>query len=310
MQILIVEDNEVLARGLSEALRLLDSGKALHVAANLRAAQEYIAHGNRVDVALVDLGLPDAAGIEAPASLRMLDPDMAIIVVSGSETSHLRLDLLRSGVEDYVPKSEASAARILQAIGGVRHRQKRERRLRNLELVQCTDGVLNKLGFYIAMRSCIDCANRLAIKCGLLAVDLEGLREAVETYGSAAGTIALRQACSRIAHVTRQGDAVGLGDGNLLYVLLKAVSDARAVHAVGEKIRERFSTPLHVNEPIALSVTIGGALYADTTDSVRQWLDAAHLALRDSRATGDGHTVVYETSLMPGPIEPPRDRTE
>ena len=71
MQVLIVEDNDVVAQGLSRALAMLDSRISVYRAADLQSAQKLLQDGPRIDVALVDLGLPDATGIEAPTKLKI-----------------------------------------------------------------------------------------------------------------------------------------------------------------------------------------------------------------------------------------------
>lgn len=299
MEILIVEDNEAVATGMAEALRLLDPGKSLHIASSLGAARDYLRHGKKVDVALVDLGLPDAAGIEAPAALRMIDPDMAIIVISGSDTSHLTLDLLRSGVQDFLPKGEASAGRILHAIGTVRHRQKRERKLLDNILITSRNGALNKLGFYVALRRCVECAARLRVHCGLLAVELRGLEKAVHDHGQAAAEIVLRQACGRVSHVIRDADALGSGDNEVLYVLLNGLTGLDGLQIAADKIRHKFDTPLHVNVAIRLTARIGGALYPGSPATVREWLERTHRALDQARGEDSDAIVICEPDSQP-----------
>ncbi|HWM27801.1 MAG TPA: response regulator, partial [Woeseiaceae bacterium] len=101
MQILIVEDNDVVAQGLSRALGMLDSKISVHRSADLQSAQAFLQSGATVDVALVDLGLPDAQGIEAPTRLKILAPDLVIVVITGDSSSDTALSLIRLGIQDY-----------------------------------------------------------------------------------------------------------------------------------------------------------------------------------------------------------------
>src|SRR5690606_11380678 len=116
MQILVVEDNDVVATGLSRALGMLDTGVSVHTVPDLRSAQSLIGNGTHIDVALVDLGLPDAQGLEAPTKLKMIAPGLVIVVITGDSSSDTALNLIRLGIQDYIPKSEATPKRVLRTI--------------------------------------------------------------------------------------------------------------------------------------------------------------------------------------------------
>ena len=132
MQVLIVEDNDVVAQGLSRALSMLDPRIAVHRAADLQSAQQLLQNGPRIDVALVDLGLPDATGIEAPTKLKIFSPDLVIVVITGDSSSDTALSLIRLGIQDYIPKSEATPNRIFRTIRLARERYEREQRLKRI----------------------------------------------------------------------------------------------------------------------------------------------------------------------------------
>jgi DNA-binding NarL/FixJ family response regulator len=115
MEILVVEDNDVVATGLSRALGVLDTDVSVHTVSDLHSAQSLLNGGARIDVALVDLGLPDAQGLEAPTKLKMISPGMVIVVITGDSSSETALNLIRLGIQDYIPKSEATPKRVLPA---------------------------------------------------------------------------------------------------------------------------------------------------------------------------------------------------
>ncbi|MEM6989173.1 MAG: response regulator [Myxococcota bacterium] len=58
------------------------------------------------DVAWVDLGLPDANRDEAITAMRAAVPDLPIVALTGDDREGTAERVLRSGAEDYVPKSE------------------------------------------------------------------------------------------------------------------------------------------------------------------------------------------------------------
>ncbi|WP_017614671.1 response regulator transcription factor [Nocardiopsis salina] len=97
MRILVVEDDDRVARGLVTALRSA-SFEVQRVATAERALSAPPA-----DVVLLDLGLPDADGIELLRRLRSR-PQTAIIAVTARSEERDRVRGLRAGADDYVVK--------------------------------------------------------------------------------------------------------------------------------------------------------------------------------------------------------------
>ncbi len=97
MRILIVEDDDRVARGLATALtRHGYDVRRVATGADALAADP-------VDLVLLDLGLPDADGIEICRKLRKRD-SVAVIAVTARAEERDRIVGLRSGADDYVVK--------------------------------------------------------------------------------------------------------------------------------------------------------------------------------------------------------------
>jgi two-component system KDP operon response regulator KdpE len=75
-----------------------------------------------VDVALVDIGLPDMSGHELLGRLRTIVPDAHLIVISGSSTEEQRLRCFASGADDFLAKP-FSLAEVSARIGALRRRR-------------------------------------------------------------------------------------------------------------------------------------------------------------------------------------------
>ncbi|SDO09929.1 response regulator transcription factor [Lentzea jiangxiensis] len=97
MRVLVVEDDDRVARGLLTALR--HAGYEVHRVATaadaLRAAP--------ADVVLLDLGLPDGDGLDVLRELRHR-PGTAVITVTARGEERERVLGLRAGADDYVVK--------------------------------------------------------------------------------------------------------------------------------------------------------------------------------------------------------------
>jgi two-component system KDP operon response regulator KdpE len=100
-RILVVDDEDAIRRLLRVVLER--GGHAAVEAGDGRAALAEHAHGG-IDVAIVDLGLPDRDGLEVVAALRARDSALAIIVLSARDATADKIAALDLGADDYVTK--------------------------------------------------------------------------------------------------------------------------------------------------------------------------------------------------------------
>jgi DNA-binding response OmpR family regulator len=116
MDVLVVED-EPSTRALVR--RVLErEGIAVAEAASGAAAVDQV-RTRPVDVVLLDLGLPDVPGLELLEALREIDPTVAVVMLTASDSEADRVRGLVSGADDYVVKPFSArelAARVM-AIG-------------------------------------------------------------------------------------------------------------------------------------------------------------------------------------------------
>lgn len=99
--ILIVEDDAEVATLLVEALAELRHDVQLAETAGEAVA---MAGMHRPDVVLLDITLPDASGTTTFDRLRVVLPDVPIIMVTGNADERLARETLRRGAFDYVMK--------------------------------------------------------------------------------------------------------------------------------------------------------------------------------------------------------------
>jgi DNA-binding NarL/FixJ family response regulator len=103
IRVVIVEDHP----GFRLVLRaLLESDERLIVLDDLGSAGAALAHPllDDVDVALVDIGLPGMSGIEATKRLRILNPHLRVLIMSGSGFDRASDDALAAGADAYLEK--------------------------------------------------------------------------------------------------------------------------------------------------------------------------------------------------------------
>ena len=104
MRILLVEDDQLLADGLSRALR--QSGYVLDHAPDGKTAVQLI-DASSYDLTILDLGLPDLDGSALLQRLRQHKQHMPVLVVSARQAIEERVRLLDLGADDYLVKPVA-----------------------------------------------------------------------------------------------------------------------------------------------------------------------------------------------------------
>jgi diguanylate cyclase (GGDEF)-like protein len=300
MQILVVEDNDVVATGLSRALGMLDTNVSVHTVPDLRSAQSLLGNGTQFDVALVDLGLPDAQGLEAPTKLKMIAPGLVIVVITGDTSSETALNLIRLGIQDYIPKSEATPKRVLRTIRLARERHERELRLRRIACVDQLTGALNRRGLLAAIQNSSDALTRLNMSSALMTVDIDQFKGINDTYGHPTGDMILRQSCRRIAHCVRENDVVGRAGGDEFWVILSGFTRPENVPVIASKMLQGFASPFRVNSHnIEVGISIGVALMPEHAATVDEWIEKSDIALYEAKRRGRNRWIMYESGMLP-----------
>lgn len=131
IDIMVVEDNPGDARLLEAMLVSTMSGMAVvHRCGTIEGALE-MAREQSPDVAILDLSLPDAMGLEGVIKLSQQHPDLAIVVLTGLDDEELSRDALRVGAQDYLHKNDASPQSLHRILRYAMERQSLANALRN-----------------------------------------------------------------------------------------------------------------------------------------------------------------------------------
>jgi DNA-binding NarL/FixJ family response regulator len=104
VRVLIVDDHEVLASSLAQALDVEPDLCVVGRAGTLAAAEGLIATATP-DVLLLDHRLPDGDGVTAIPRLRALRSRMAIVVLTASTAEHVLVAAIEAGASGFVSKS-------------------------------------------------------------------------------------------------------------------------------------------------------------------------------------------------------------
>lgn len=98
--VVVVEDERLTRRAISASLEA--EGFEIHEAADAASCRRIVAE-RALDVALIDLGLPDADGVALAGELRA-NSDLGVIVVTRRSDPEARIEALDLGADDYLVK--------------------------------------------------------------------------------------------------------------------------------------------------------------------------------------------------------------
>lgn len=100
-QILIVEDDNGLNRGLCRALE--QAGREILSCYNLRTARGQLSSGT-ISLILLDVNLPDGNGVDFLREVKAGNPALPVILLTANDTDLDIVDGLEQGADDYITK--------------------------------------------------------------------------------------------------------------------------------------------------------------------------------------------------------------
>ena len=118
--ILVIEDDPGMRRLLGTALGA-EGYRVVEAADGRRGLIDAASH--RPDLAIVDLGLPDADGVEVIRRIRAWSP-LPIVVLSARAQERSKVEALDAGADDYVTKPFGMAELLARLRVALRHRRR------------------------------------------------------------------------------------------------------------------------------------------------------------------------------------------
>jgi serine phosphatase RsbU (regulator of sigma subunit) len=144
LRVLLVEDDEGDAFLVGELLAETDAAIDLVVATSLNQARARLAG---VDCVLLDLGLPDAQGLDGLRQVLTAASGAAVCVLTGRQDEHLGIAAVAEGAQDYLVKGQVDGVLLARALRYAVERKRADenaRRLREVELRQAESARLER----------------------------------------------------------------------------------------------------------------------------------------------------------------------
>ena len=132
-QVLLVEDDDGDALLVEELLGEVGAPVVVQRARSLSQAKLLVPGAACV---LLDLGLPDSQGLNGLRQLLELEPDAAVVVLTGDANEYLGEQAVRAGAQDYLVKGEVAGPTLHRVIRFAMERRRAEEAQRQLHVAQ------------------------------------------------------------------------------------------------------------------------------------------------------------------------------
>ena len=133
VQVLLVEDDDGDALLVGELLREVGAAVVVRRARSLAQAKSLV---SGVACVLLDLGLPDSQGLNGLRQLLQIEPEAAIVMLTGQASEHLGEQAVRAGAQDYLVKGEVAGHMLNRVIRYAVERRRAEEAQRALQVAQ------------------------------------------------------------------------------------------------------------------------------------------------------------------------------
>jgi serine phosphatase RsbU (regulator of sigma subunit) len=132
-QVLLVEDDDGDALLVEELLLEVGAPVVVRRARSLNQAKALLAGSACV---LLDLGLPDSRGLNGLRQLLEVEPEAAVVVLTGDTNEYLGEQAVRAGAQDYLVKGEVAGHMLHRVIRYAMERRRAEEAQRLLQAAQ------------------------------------------------------------------------------------------------------------------------------------------------------------------------------
>ena len=256
LNVLLIEDNPGDVRLFQEALReaFADSFHLSHCSSFAQALEELAKLSH--DVMVVDLGLPDAWGLDVVQRARIAAPGVPVVVLTSRIDEGLGVRALQEGAQDYLIKGELDPHLLSRALRYAIERHRAKLALQSESLMDELTKLYNRRGFMTLAGSHVQLADRMRTPFALAFVDLDDMKQINDTLGHLEGDRALNEAANLLRGCVRQSDIVARFGGDefvLLFTTAGADSEARfrkrlvaQLDAVNAQVHRQYRLSLSV----------------------------------------------------------------
>ncbi len=258
VKVLLIEDETDSLQAMQEGLK--NTPFNLETADRLSSGLKRLAEGG-IGLVLLDLGLPDAQGLETFSRIRSQVPRLPIVVLTGLDDERIAIKTVQEGAQDYLVKGQVSRTDLIRALRYAIQRHELQEELRSLSLVDEMTGLHNRRGFMTLAAQQLKLADRTKRASLLIFADLDQMKWINDHLGHAEGDRALIEVTEVLKETFRGSDIIARYGGDefvILAIEYSAASDELVMGRLKKNLDHHNAQP---SRRYKLDLSIGTARY-------------------------------------------------
>ncbi len=186
---------------------------------------------------------------------------------------------------------------LLSVLEDVTDRKRAEQRIFHMAHFDNLTELPNRVTFNDAMEAALERAEKTGEQFAVLSLDLDGFKDANDSYGHALGDALLREVARRLQAAAEGAFLARIG-GDEFMLIVSGDKQPDAASAVAERVLRALAGEIDVEDRVlTVGATIGGAIYPlDGTDAKTLMINA-DVALYRAKAAVRGTVLFYETEM-------------
>ena len=286
IKLLLLEDCDVDAMFVRRLLESSPSGRfridrATHLEDGLAMMQ-----ASDYDVALLDLSLPDASGLEAFEQIRAVDARLPVVVFTGNEDEELALVAIESGVQDFMAKGHVTGQMLFRSL---RFAIARQRKMLGFQAAADTDpltGMANRRHLESKFQSALAASASDRAPMAVCLLDLDHFKEINDRHGHLIGDAVLKRFAEMLTEALPPEVSAARIGGEEFALLMPGFSLAAANDIVDGLLQRLAESALQFDGFRVQLTASAGVVAAGPEDAWETSFRAADVALYRAKKGG------------------------
>jgi diguanylate cyclase (GGDEF)-like protein len=254
--------------------------------------------GPDLDAIILDLGLPDGAGLVGLRAVRNLNNRVPIVAVDSGSDIDAATAALKHGASDYLDKSEIQPRTLMRAIRYAIERKKSEAELIRLAQTDPLTGLLNRRAFFERLEDALVQARRSQLACAVVVFDIDGFKEINDLFGHKTGDDLLVAIARNLRSNLRESDSIGRLGGDEFAVIAPNLRSANDAMEIADKVAYSVQMIDELNDiRIEPKISVGISVFPMDDSDVEALVSHADMAMYKSKGNKKGSINFYDARM-------------
>jgi diguanylate cyclase (GGDEF)-like protein/PAS domain S-box-containing protein len=184
---------------------------------------------------------------------------------------------------------------LLTVLEDVTERKRAEQRIARMAHHDSLTDLPNRATFNDAMQAAIEQAEKSAEQFVVLSLDLDGFKEANDTYGHSIGDALLREVAQRLQSAAEKSFVARIGGDEFTLIVTGGLQSATAV---AQRLLDALEEDFVIDDRrIRIGATIGAAIYPRDGDNAKTLMINADIALYRAKTETRGAVLFFNTEM-------------